>query len=57
MNRIERDLNEVIAREICNSFDFLYSWGLKKKDCMGLGLDFETNELRFKESDDVRVRC
>ena len=47
---------ESIRIEICESFDFLYSWGLKKKDCMGLGIDYETNQLRFKESDDVRVR-
>ena len=48
---------EAIKREICESFDFLKSWGLKKKECRGLGLDYETNELRFKESDDTRIRC
>lgn len=52
-----KDCEEVIKREICESFNFLHEWGLKKKDCMGLGLDYETNELRFKEPDDVRVRC
>ena len=53
---IVKAYEEAIQREIVDSFDFMYSWGLKKKDCMGLGIDYETNELRFKEYDDVVVR-
>jgi hypothetical protein len=45
-----------ILLEICESFDFMKEWNLKKKDCKNIGIDIETLMFRFKESDDIRMR-
>jgi len=44
---------------VCESFDFMENfkeWGLRKKDCQFIGIDDESNMIRFKEFDDQKVR-
>lgn len=48
-----------IMLTVCESFEFMEdfeTWNLKKKDCKTIGIDDETNLIRFKEPDDQILR-